>query len=140
MNDSRIEIGGQKEFMDAVWGVVSEGKKTAGALLLEAATDTHSNAVKSISGGSRAGKKYKATKAGKIHTASAPGEPPKTDTGALVSGITLEKEPYGYSVGSRPKAPHGFWLEFGTSKMDPRPWLRPAFDKMVDGFLRKYRG
>lgn len=62
------------------------------------------------------------------HHASAPGSPPAVDTGRLrasyghsVNHSTLFDE---LSIGTGDeKAP---WLEFGTSKMAPRPHLRPV--------------
>jgi len=140
MTDMRVEIKGTDEFMREVYKTVSEGKKTVGALLLEAATITHKEAVNSIRKGPRSGILYGRWGSRKLHQASAPGEAPKSDTGVLIQNITIEKEGTGYTVGSRKGAPHGFWLEFGTSKMFARPWLVPAFNRMIDSFLRKYRG
>lgn len=136
----RIEIEGVKEFMAEVRKIASDGKKTTSALLLEAAAITHSEAVRSITTGSRSGNLYSRWKGQKSHRASAEGEAPKSDTGNLIQNLTLEKETGGYSVGSRKGAPYGFWLEFGTSGMGARPWLAPAFEKMVKKFLVKYNG
>jgi len=60
---------------------------------------------------------------------SAPVEPPKTDTGRLVSSIkkTKFKNGFEYLVGTN--VTYGRFLEFGTTKMLPRPWLQPTFLK-----------
>ena len=79
-----------------------------------------------IQTGSRSGVIYK--RGSKTHQASAKGEFPKTDKGALVAGINAEFSNGGLigEVGTRKSTPHGFLLEFGTSKMAPRPWLAPT--------------
>lgn len=87
-----------------------------------------SEAVKSISRGSRTGITY--SRGGISHTASARGEFPKTDTGELVTNITVE--PDGHSaitVGSRIQAPQGFWLETKEPSQGGRPWLAPVIKK-----------
>jgi HK97 gp10 family phage protein len=33
-------------------------------------------------------------------------------------------------------APHSIYIEYGTSKMEPRPFMRPAFDKHVPRYER----
>ena len=60
---------------------------------------------------------------------SKPGDPPNTQTGRLVKSIrwVLNKSLKMATVGSRLN--YAFFLEFGTSKMAARPWLRPAFLK-----------
>lgn len=125
----KIEIKGVEEFNKAVNDVANGNKKELNKLLAEAAINTHSEAVKSIQQGGRSGAVYKRRSV--THQASSPGEPPKTDTGNLVTNITMEKTGNAYTVGSRKGAPYGFWLEFGTSRMKARAWLQPAFDKMV---------
>lgn len=104
-----------------------------GKILAASAFKTHTEAVTSIQQGQKSGNQYK--RGGKVHTASAPGEAPATDSGTLVRDITvLQDAQLEHSVGSRKDAPHGFWLEFGTSKMQARPWLTPAFRKGVAYF------
>lgn len=61
------------------------------------------------------------------HTASAPGEAPASDTGQLANSIEIKLEAMDatiYSDSSRAK--YGAWLEYGTRKIEPRPWLVPA--------------
>ncbi|MCB1713003.1 MAG: HK97 gp10 family phage protein [Candidatus Riesia sp.] len=103
-------------------------------------------AVKNIQGGVRTGKFYRATKDGKMHQASAPSEFPKSNTGNLVKNITVEKVPnqVAATVGSRDAAEYGYYLEFGTSKMQPRPWLgrsaeqeREAINKLIDNTVNR---
>jgi hypothetical protein len=63
------------------------------------------------------------------HRASAPGEPPASDTGRLLSSISHDirvEDTLVARVGSPLKVAE--WLELGTSKMAPRPFARPALD------------
>lgn len=62
---------------------------------------------------------------GKHHVPSLPGEPPNEDTGVLRINIeTTQPAPLRVEVSSN--APYASHLEFGTSKMAPRPYMRPA--------------
>lgn len=64
---------------------------------------------------------------GKNHVPSAPGEPPNNDTGVLANNIeTVQVEPLRVQVSSN--APYSAALEWGTSKMEARPFMRPARD------------
>ncbi len=64
---------------------------------------------------------------GKGHVASAPGEAPNYDTGVLSANIeTTQPEPLRVLVTS--KAPYASPLEFGSSRMAERPYMRPARD------------
>lgn len=66
---------------------------------------------------------------------SRPGEPPRKQTGRLQSSIAHELRVRGLfgrgllaRVGTNVK--YGRWLELGTRRMAPRPWLRRALDEM----------
>lgn len=65
------------------------------------------------------------SQSGKYHVSSAPGEPPNNDTGVLVGNIeTVQLTPLKVEVSSN--APYSAYLEFGSSKMAPRPFMTPA--------------
>ena len=97
---------------------------------------------KAISRGGRTGIVYKRGK--KTHQASAPGEPPKTDTGFLVNQMLYNKpDRLTAEIGNNAK--YAEWLEYGTARMKARPiWLpttekyRPIFQKMVRDVVVKY--
>ena len=74
-------------------------------------------------------KKYEPTR---NHRASAPNEPPASDTGFLVSQITMKvkKLANGSIEGSIiSAAPYSKALEYGTTKMTARPFMQPALEK-----------
>jgi HK97 gp10 family phage protein len=76
----------------------------------------------------------KAQKINSYH--SKPGEPPRVQTGTLRRSITHEIHPIlpiG-RVGTNVK--YGKFLEFGTRRMAPRPWLRLALAKSRDKIKR----
>ena len=73
----------------------------------------------------------------KKHHPSFAGNPPAPDTGSLMRSVThsVENEngqAVGYvgSILSNPDYPR--YLEYGTSKMKPRPWLKTALIKCQD--------
>lgn len=79
---------------------------------------------------------------------SAPGEPPKMVTGRPRASIKGKVEPKknkinGYVYTDDDIAPYGLFLEFGTSKMKPRPFLRPTLynnrPKLRQMLLRRAR-
>jgi len=89
---------------------------------------------KNIAKGSRTGRTYK--KKSVIHQASAPGEYPKTDTGELVSSIYKEDltEKLEFKVGSNKK--YARHLEFGTSKMQARPFMFRTFKENKKNIIK----
>lgn len=103
-------------------------------------------AIDSIEEGDKSGRIYlkgKAPKMGKRgkklkdrrkeHRASAPGEPPATDSGQLVGSIEYSMTgDTSAAVGTNVE--HGMHAEFGTSQMEPRPWLGPAFEEAAPEF------
>lgn len=65
---------------------------------------------------------------GKNHVASAPNTAPNNDSATLANGIeVIQVAPLRVLIQST--APYGQSLEFGTSKMAPRPFMAPAADK-----------
>lgn len=95
------------------------------------ALEVEGNAKRNIQRGSRSGRVYPpiAGRRSRSHQASAPGEFPKSDSGALAASIThqIDADGLGASVGTN--ILYGPHLEFGTRKMAARPWLQPSFNQ-----------
>lgn len=71
-------------------------------------------------------------------TVSKAGAPPHTDRGILRKSIKFNFRAGVGIVGTNLK--YGFWLEFGTEDMEPRPWLSVAVLrslKTVDSIFEK---
>lgn len=66
---------------------------------------------------------------GKNHVPSRPGEPPNRDTGVLSGNIEATQEGPLRAIASS-NAPYSQELEFGTSKMAARPFMKPAAAKV----------
>lgn len=117
----------------------------------KAALEIQERAVKSIKFGKKTGRVYDhyfVTIKGRAvpietrsrsHQASAPGEAPASDEGRLTGSISTDFYPMAAEVGSG--ANHGLFLEEGTDKIEPRPWLKPAADQntVVDAFVRAFQ-
>ena len=89
------------------------------------------HAVKSILQGNPTGELYKKYRPRRDHRASAKDQPPASDTGFLASNIsgTVKKNVVAVFGEVRSAAKYSKHLEFGTSTMDKRPFLRPALKK-----------
>lgn len=93
---------------------------------------------------------------GRPHRPSLPGQPPRRDTGILASSVSFEVQVKGdmvmgfvgpdidqirsRSVLRRSTDPdYGFYLEFGTTNMSNRPWLRPSLIKAGPKIFRFFK-
>ena len=78
------------------------------------------------------GRTYEKYEPRRTHTASAPNQPPASDTGFLASNITMDVDVkangtvVGQIISSAPYSKH---LEFGTVNMTERPFMQPALEK-----------
>lgn len=78
------------------------------------------------------GRMYEKYEPRRSHRASAPNQPPASDTGFLVSNITMDVDAkvdgsvVGQIISSAPYSKH---LEFGTVNMTERPFMQPALQK-----------
>jgi HK97 gp10 family phage protein len=76
------------------------------------------------------------------HTPSLPGQPPATVTGTLRASILSETDKLDLVVyigvdASSPANKYAAALEFGTSRIQPRPFLRPAIVNTTEQIKRK---
>ena len=99
-------------------------------------------AKKSITAGGT-GISYEKYEPRRTHRASAPNQPPASDTGFLVSQITMKVKTHanGSVEGSIiSAAPYSKALEFGTTNMTERPFMQPALTKnkrKIEGLFKK---
>ena len=85
-------------------------------------------AIKSIQAGGKSGIVYQKYNPRREHRASAPGQSPASDTGNLVNKIIV-KQKNRNTVQVQSNANYSAYLEYGTSKMEARPFMLPAFEK-----------
>lgn len=72
---------------------------------------------------------------GAMHQASAPGEFPAADTGRLHQSITTvptENGPTRFAVQTGSNVKYATYLELGTGKLAPRPFMGPSFDENLE--------
>lgn len=84
--------------------------------------------VRSIQNSPPTGKTYQRRSV--THTASSPGNPPRTDTGRLVSSAHVQPRQDGAEVVIASN--YATFLEYGTRNMAPRPFLEPAAERNAD--------
>lgn len=75
---------------------------------------------------------------GRIHQASAPGEAPAVDTGHLVTSVITRRvalADYETSYGAK----YAAMLEYGTRRILPRPFVRPAINAVARKFFEAIR-
>lgn len=72
----------------------------------------------------RSGRIYR--RRGVEHKASGPGEPPAPDTGNLIRNIQTRIDPAKLTGNVNFGTVYSRYLEYGTAKMAPRPFARPA--------------
>lgn len=99
----------------------AEFRDLAGSLLYEYGDQIRAEADNSIVRGSTSG-------AG--HVPSRPGEAPNNDTSFLRNNIEVVRTGP-LTVEVRSEAPYSAPLEFGSSKVAARPFMRPARDKVA---------
>jgi len=101
---------------------------------MEKAVITVKNATVTKLSGQRKGRIYKVPGSNRTYQASAAGEPPATRLGELKDSVKWTIETQGKeitgTVGTDKE--YGAVLEFGSSKILPRPWLQKSFDESKD--------
>ena len=105
--------------------------------IIEETIDDINETVKHGMASPKSGRVY--VRGNRLHTASAPGEMPAIDTTKLISSLQhqiVRGEYKGYYYTESVYAP---MLEYGTSKMAPRPFMTPAAERARRAFMRKMK-
>jgi hypothetical protein len=145
----KMDVDGIEDLQRSLRRFGAEGRDVMERETRKAANDVRSIAVRGIQRGPKTGERYPPVRGRRAtaHTASAPGQFPATDTGRLAASIRVAKEAAAgprtvYLIGT--SLEYGRHLEFGTSEMEPRPWLAPSFREAAgrfrDRLMRAVRG
>lgn len=118
-----IKLRGKDKLMARLNKLPKAAEKEIGNELERGVGVMYSKAVREIQRNSGNGKTY--VRGGRTHTSSAPNEFPNTDTGQLISSLMYKRKGLKAWFGSA--LDYARYLEFGTSTMAQRPWLRPTF-------------
>ena len=127
-----MEIRGLDEFMRRLASLSTVTRdETIGTALLAGALVLKGYARAAIANPPKSGKIYKHGKV--AHQASAPGEAPATDIGQLYDSFSTKRD--GAEARVDVHSEYAEALEFGSSKMAARPYLRPAMDEHKDAIV-----
>lgn len=127
----KVEIRGQKLFIRGIDRYKGKMKAQVDQALQASALVVQNEARQLVLKGPKTGRTY--IRRGKIkHRASAPGEAPASDTGTLVRNIVTAAELSRNRVRIIAKTKYAAFLEYGTRKMKPRPFLIKALQNKIE--------
>ena len=131
-----ISLEGSDQLQRELRRLSGDLRDDVGKMVLATAVEMRTDIVKSIQRGPASGLTYKKSNPTRTHTASAPGQPPMTDTGVLANSITFDRiGDLTATVSSNLN--YATWLEYGTSSMAARPFFRPAVERMRPKYIGK---
>lgn len=136
-----IKVEGLEETIKALDKFGAVGERELKKAVYGSLFDVHNTAKKKMQSERKSGRIYvrgKGRNLSSIHQASAKDEAPAVDTGALINSIKVvqNKPNFGY-VGT--SIQYGFWLEYGTARMDARPWLNPSLLENKDKIMERFQ-
>ena len=129
-----IILQGAPELQAALRNASKDMKAAVAKAVTATGLELRGDVVKRIQHGPKTGRVY--TRNGIRHQASAPGQAPATDQGDLVLQ-TLFRTVSPLAVEVFNTMPRAVWLEYGTTRMAPRPVWRPAVEAMAPKFRRR---
>jgi len=131
-----IRLEGSAELQAALRRASGEVRDAVSRAVVGTALELQGNIKTSIARGPASGRTYEKYNPRRTHTASAPGQPPMTDTGRLVNSIEFDKiGDLTATVGS--KLTYATYLEYGTNRMAARPFFRPAVEKITPKYQER---
>jgi len=134
MTDFTIRAENMDEVQAALRKYGKDAERAISRAVMASALAIDRDAKKRIQRGPKTGRTYR--RGNVVHRASAPGESPATDTGRLVSGQTVRNlRKLSAAIDNNVAyAPH---LEFGTQRIDARPFMAPAVEAGKSDFARR---
>lgn len=120
MLSAKVELKINNNFINKFESSINEAVE-------KAASDLEKELKKSILTGEKSGELYNS--GNKLHRSSAPGQAPANDSGKLANSIGHKKikdNEFDVTI----KSNYAIILEFGTSRMQARPFIRPGIEKV----------
>lgn len=128
MTDFTVQIEGLDKIQGAFKLAPELVRQEVNKALFVSAKEVEKQAKISILSGKKTGRAYKRRSI--THQASAPGEAPASDRGRLVGSInSFPGDGESVVIAGNGAVHYARLLEFGTSKMAPRPFFFPALEK-----------
>lgn len=138
--DTVIRVDGINETIAALDRLGAAGEREIFKAVRGSLESVRSTALKKIMREPKTGRIYERGPGQNLsptHQASAPGEAPASDSGILAGSVKVVQpsRSFGY-VGTDRQ--YGFWLEYGTTRMQARPWLRPSLEENRERILGRF--
>ena len=131
-----MQLEGGDQLAAALRAYGAKAEKHVGDAVNATGLELRGDIVKAYQRGPASGMTYEKYNPRRTHTASAPGQAPATDTGRLASSVDFKREgPMSAAVGSQ--VAYAAMLEFGTSRIAPRPAWVPATEAMRPKFRQR---
>lgn len=125
----RGEVIGDERLKKKLAALDTRIKRPLRDVIAKGALWVERDAKSSVQRGPKSGRVYQKYLPRRQHQASAPGEPPATDTGKLAALITHVIDLDGLGAQVEAQADYAIHLEFGTVQMSARPFLFPALER-----------
>lgn len=134
----RVEVENQQQVADFMRRFGERAQAAIGDAIKAAGMEARTKAVELIQRGPATGRVYEKYLPRRTHQASAPGQAPATDTGRLAASIAfrMESSLVALVVSNVEYAP---WLEYGTQRMQPRPFMGPAAQSVRTSLDRRIK-
>jgi len=133
-----LRIEGMDDLLANLKRMGDLGERHGARAVRATAEKVRTDAVQAVQKGPATGRVYERGSGQNLsatHQASAPGEAPNTDTGNLAGSSRVSHD--GLAADVVFQAPYAEALEFGTFRMEPRPFLNPALMKNADYFKKQ---
>lgn len=130
-----VKIDGVKSVQEALARLDAQATKDVQDVINSTAQNIRNTAIRSIKNSPATGRVYK------NRTASAEGNPPRTDTGRLASSIAVKMPEQGNALEAEIGAyvNYAAHLEYGTRNMGARPFMFPALEQNMKGYVTKMK-
>lgn len=122
---TKVSVEGGLTVKQAIQKFDDDSIRMIQGVIDSSAQNIRNHAIRSIKNSPATGRTYK--RGNIAHTASSAGNPPKTDTGNLVSSISASVGELEAEIGAY--ANYSSHLEFGTKNMKARPFMFPALEQ-----------